>query len=162
MQLIISLFCQPVIIGSNYMPTIWLEVKKKTLFSAKQLNCNTVQLWCSHGARQAWSQASLLDSSALFLTGLLSALVYSVLWSAPFWDSLLWPALVCSASWHQPGRQDGKGKCTPRARRQMAYTNRSLCPWFLFDLSLCIWGFQILAIWLVRIELLWLVRALHL
>ena len=90
---------------------VWSTVKKETWLSANQVNCDTTRLWCGPGARQPWGQAPLwLDSSSLFLTGLLcsmlvcfvlcwllcAGLLCSIQRSVPEWYGLHWYVLCSS------------------------------------------------------------------
>ena len=126
---------------------VW-GVVKGTLFCAKQLNCDTAQLWGSPGARALSGQTLC---SALPLSGLLCAvLVCSILCQS---------VLVCPRLLHSPPVKhlqcfnstretvfSGKGKCPLWATWEVAYIDRSPSPWTLIDPSSCTWGLQILVV----------------
>ena len=117
-------------------PPVWGVVKKKSLFSAKQLNCDTAELWGSPGVRPSHIRQ-------LLLTGLVCP---AVVWSPLIFSALLpaqplWPGLVCSALVrHLGGMQSSleRGKYALRAKGALAYIDRSPYPWSLIGLSSCL------------------------
>ena len=131
-------------------------VRKETLFSAKQLNCDTGSWEDSMAVRQPPGQVALGPgpsplallcsaprwAAVLLATLLGAALVCSaVLWAAQFCASLLWPVQVrFTLPWQENIQSSvfgGKGKCTFRASGELVYINRSPCPSSLISLVLC-------------------------
>lgn len=79
-------------------------------------------------------------------SALLCSLLPAVLWSAPFGASLLWPALVCSATLRYllcfssaeetcASVFGGNGKCAPGARGELAHIERNPHLWPLIGPS---------------------------
>lgn len=80
-------FCQPMV-STNSIPTgspIWDEVKKKTLFSVKQLNCDTAQLCkqSSKAVRQAAGARPLSGRQLCFVPCWSALLCFGLLLSVP-------------------------------------------------------------------------------
>lgn len=133
--------------------------------------CETAHLWYSKAVKQPWSQPLLgLHSSALLLASLFCTSLgcSAVLWSAPsLGQSALAssglspsppPRCLISARETQHWLFCRKGTCAPRARGELAYSDKCPSKWSLIGLFSC----QKALFWLNRIEPLWLDRAAQL
>ena len=151
---------------------IWGAVKKETLFTAKQLNCDLARLWKQHTVEQLQGQAvlgpdpsppRLLCSapcrSALCCTGLLCFVTacFILLWLDIFGGS------AQSGMIHSLHSSLERENALSESGRELAYMGRSPCLKSPITPSLHKWGLQHPSLvqkalsWLVRIDLFWLV-----
>ena len=144
---------QVVVIGANSIPTViavWGGMKKETSVSANssivlQLNYEAAaQLWGGLGMRWPWSEAPLwLDSAAVFPSCLLCLLC---LQSVPLCTRPV-RCLHCFISSQEDTLNSWmERECMLPEPEESWLVERNPNPWFLIGLSLCKWGFQILAI----------------
>ena len=134
--------CQPMVVSTNSTPQIapvWGPVKKETLFSAKQFNCDTALLW--HRVRPLW-----LANSALFLSALLCTVL---VWSYPSCAALA--RYLCCFSWTKKDTLlRHSWKLHSGSWKKVTYMNTSPHPWPLIGLFSCKRWLQGLEAWLVQ------------